>query len=409
MRRASYLSLFTLLVMSISALLNAYPAQGQAGIELENVEASYRFGEQILFHATIKASVAIQSVSIVISDEAQGIRHVEALDLQADGSTEFRFDTKQHVLRPFTTVTWNYQFTLPDGSFIQSQPSSLRYADNRFQWQTLEAGTLRLNWYSGDAVFGQAALEAAQAGLGAISNLLTLNLAQPVEIFIYASEEDLRGTLVLGGEDWVAGHADPALGVVMVVIEPGPEQTITMEQRIPHELMHVMLYRSIGAGYRNIPAWLREGTATLTEVYPNAEYERVLTGAAADNHLIAMKDLCTAFPTDRGQAFLAYAESGSFTKYLHDTYGSSGLLNLVSSYASGVDCEHGTERPFGVSLSSLEGRWRASVLGQNALLSTLRNISSYLVLLCLVLLIPFIGILSTLRRKGNASSASRGA
>jgi len=52
----------------------------------------------------------------------------------------------------------------------------------------------------------------------------------------------------------------------MVVIEPGPNQSIVMEQRIPHELMHVMLYRSIGAGYNNLPAWLREGTATLAEV-----------------------------------------------------------------------------------------------------------------------------------------------
>jgi len=387
--------------MAISILFNARHAYAQSGIELENVGATVRFGEQITFVATIKAPVPIQSVSIVISDESQNNTHVEPLNLGADGHTEFRLDTKQNILRPFTNVKWNYQFTLPDGSVVQSESFFVRYADNRFNWQTLERGNLRVNWYNGDASFAQAALDAAQAGLGSISRSMTLDLAQPVEIFIYANADDLRGTLVLGGEDWVAGHADPALGVVMVAIEPGAEQGITMEQRIPHELMHVILYRSIGAGYKNIPAWLREGTATLAEIYPNVDYDRALADAAINNDLIPLKDLCVSFPSDTGQAFLAYAESRSFTNYLHDTYGSTGLLKLVSSYADGVDCEQGAERAFGVSLSALELNWRSSVLGQNAFLSMLQNISPYLVLLCLVLIIPLIGIVSALRKKGN--------
>ena len=97
-------------------------------------------------------------------------------------------------------------------------------------------------------------MNAVQAGLGSISNLLPLDLSQPVEVFIYSSSDDLRGTLTLGGEDWIAGHADPALGVAAVVIAPGAEQGIDMEQRIPHELMHVMLYRRVGAGYEHLPA-----------------------------------------------------------------------------------------------------------------------------------------------------------
>jgi len=188
---------------------------------------------------------------------------------------------------------------------------------------------------------------------------------------------------------------------VMVVIEPGVEQGIALEQRVPHELMHVMLYRRVGAGYDNLPAWLREGTATLAELYPNADYDRVRADAVASNNLIPLKDLCVSFPADAGQAFLAYAESRSFTNYLHDTYGSAGLLSLAASYADGVDCERGPERAFGVSLSNLEANWRSSVLGQNTFLSTLQNISPYLVLLCLVLIIPLIGIISTLRKKGS--------
>ena len=260
---------------------------------------------------------------------------------------------------------------------------------------------LKIHWYQGDANFGQAALETAQAGLESIGRYLPSSLEQPVDIFVYASTTDLQSELIPGGENWIAGHANPAQGVIRVVVEPGADQRIRMEQRIPHELMHIMLYRQVGAGYHTIPAWLREGMATLAEVYPNADYDPALAEATENNRLIPLKQLCSSFPADAGQAFLAYAESRSFTDYLHDTYGSTGLLNLAVSYADGVDCERGTERALGVSLSRLESEWRASALGQNAALSALQNISPYLVLLCLVLIIPLIGAVSTIRRKGT--------
>lgn len=270
-----------------------------------------------------------------------------------------------------------------------------------FDWQTLEAGALRIHWYQGDENFGGAALRAAQAGLESIRSLMPLELAQPVEVFIYANADDLRSTLDSSGEDWVAGHADPAQGRVLVVIEPGTAQEILMEQRIPHELMHVMLYRRTGAGYQDIPAWLREGLATLAETYPNPDYDRVLSNAAATGTLIPLKGLCASFPASPAEAFLAYAESRSFTVYLHDSFGSADLLSLVAYYADGVDCERGVERAFGVAFSRLELDWRESVLGQKALGSVLRNMLPYLVLLCMVLLVPLLSGFNMIRKKGK--------
>jgi hypothetical protein len=300
-----------------------------------------------------------------------------------------------------------FYFSLLTLFFLITSPATRR-TDNQFNWQTLESGMLKVHWYQGDANFGQAALDAAQAGLDSISRYLPPKLEQPVEIFMYANPEDLQSELVPGSETWIAGHADPATGVIRVVIEPGTDQGIKMEQRIPHELMHVMLYRHVGAGYQNIPAWLREGMATLAETYPNADYDRTLADATASDRLIPLKELCSSFPEDAGQAFLAYAESRSFTNFLRETYGSTGLLDLASTYADGVDCERGVESALGVSLSGLEAQWRSSVLGQNTALVTLQNISPYLVLLCLVLVIPLIGVISTLRRKGNRNESGIG-
>jgi hypothetical protein len=393
--------LLTSIVIALSTLLNASQAQAQSGIELENVGATVQFGQQITFVATIKSSIPIQSASIVILDESQGIRYTKPLSIEPDGRSEFRLDIRQNVLSPFANIKWRYQFTFADGNTIQSETYSVRYVDNRFEWQTLESASLRVNWYGRDPNFGQSALNAIQAGLGSVSNLIAVDLAQPIEFFLYANADDLRATLGSGSQDWIAGHADPALGVVMVVIEPGAQQSVTLEQRIPHELMHVMLYRAVGAGYSNIPAWLNEGMATLVEKYPNAEYERVLKDAATANTLIPLNTLCASFPAETGQAFLAYAEARSFTSYLRETYGSSGLLKLATSYADGADCDHGTELAFGLPLSNLDARWRSTILGQNAWLPALQNMLPYLVLLCVVLFFPFIGVVAALRKKGS--------
>jgi len=70
-----------LIVIVLITLFNALQAQAQSGIELENVGATVRFGEQITFVATIKASIPIQNAFIVILDELQGTSHVEPLEV----------------------------------------------------------------------------------------------------------------------------------------------------------------------------------------------------------------------------------------------------------------------------------------------------------------------------------------
>jgi hypothetical protein len=388
---------FVLAAVAISAFMNAKQVAGQGGIVLENVGATYIFGEQVTFAATITVSVPIQNASIVIVDEGNGITHASPVTVQADGATQFAFDARQNALRPFTFVRWHYEFVLADGSTFQSESFFIRYDDNRFEWQRMESDAFRVSWFQGDGTFAQSALNAATAGLGSINEFFQADLVQPVDIFIYPSQNELQ---IPGSEPWAVGMAEPSTGVALVAIEPGADQSLEMERRIPHELMHVMLYRQLGAGYNNVPAWLREGLATLVEINPTTEYDRVLREAGARNSLIPLRDLCVSFPSGPGAVYLAYAEARSFTGYLRDTFGSSALLDLARRYADGVTCEGGVELVHGASLAQLELRWRESALGENALGVALRNMLPYLILLCLVMVIPlFIGYNAIKRKK----------
>lgn len=396
------LQLVFLLVVAAYALGSAKQAAAQGGIALENVGAAYLFGEQVVFSATIRTSIPIQNASIVILDEGHGITHVQPLIINADGTTQFVFDARQNALRPFTFIHWHYQFAFTDGAVFQSETFSVRYDDNRFAWQRLESGGLRVFWYAGDSTFAQNALNAALAGVRVINEIFPVDLSQPIDIFIYPSQNDLA---FLGAETWTAGHANPALGVVLVAVEPGLEQSLHMDQRIPHELMHVLFYRHIGAGYNNVPAWLREGLAALVEINPSVEYDRALLEAHTRSALIPLLDLCASFPIQPDSAFLAYAESRSFTAYLRNTFGSSKLIELSRAYADSVTCERGIELAYGTSFAQLELRWREAALGENAWGLALRDMFPYLILCAMVLGIPLLIGFNAMRKKPGKSKS----
>ena len=162
-----------------------------------------------------------------------------------------------------------------------------------------------------------------------------------MDIYAYASAKDMQEILQSIKKNWIGAHADPDLGVMVLSLPEGPEQRLEMERQIPHELMHILLYKMVGAGYVNLPAWLSEGLASVAELYPNPDYLVLLENAHNKGNLPSIISLCQSFPRDASGAFLAYAQSASFTRYLHQRFGSSGMERLVRQYADGLDCERG--------------------------------------------------------------------
>ena len=386
-----------LILAALPALAFGPQPQGEAGLGVSDVQVLYNFGEQITFQARLSAPAPMREASIWIHDLNESISRSETIDVAADGMTRFQYDAGGKRLPPFATIAFWYEAGLPDGSKITSPLLYFRYDDNRFPWRTASDGPLAVHWYAGDDAFGEAALDAARRALVEISRDLPAAPDAPLEVYIYASAEDLRSALSLGGEDWTAAHADPALGVVMVPVPPGEAQSLDLERQIPHELAHTLLFRSLGGpGYGRLPAWLNEGIAGMAELSPNPDHARTLTAASQGSGLIPFADLCISFPPDSARAFLAYAESESFVRYLKDAYGDTGLVALAKAYSDGLDCDLGATRALGLPLTRLEARWRESALGQNVAGVAGRNLLPYVILLLLVLVVPVWGAVDTL-------------
>lgn len=128
-------------------------------------------------------------------------------------------------------------------------------------------------------------------------------------------------------------------------------------------------------------------------MYPNPDYEQALTVASQDGSLLPIAELCNTFPLDASRAYLAYAKSQSFVRFVRDIYGTSTLFLLISAYADGMRCEQGLVRTLNTSLANLGTRWRESVLRQNVVVVFFRAMLPYLGLLGLLLIIPIIGFL----------------
>lgn len=378
----------TIVSLGLLLLVFAGQAQAQSAVEVKDVYVDYEFGEQVTFQATLQPVSTVQEAYLFFQAVGDENTHNVPLTIAENGRVEYRHNIQNGLLRPFARVFFWYRVILTSGETVESQHFYFDYLDNRYPWETLEANGLRVHWYAGDVSFGQQALDAAAAGLQTLGTLLPAASSAPLDIYIYASVTDVQDTLGLGGYAWVGGHASPDLGVVLVSIAPGETQSIEMERQIPHELAHVMLYRSMGASYSNLPNWLSEGIASLAEQYPNADYTQVLTIAIQNDTLLDIPNLCGPFPADQSGAILAYAESDSFVRYLRDTYGTSGLQTLVNAYADGVTCEQGTQRALGLPLAQLDLRWRQASLGEDVASVAFQNLLPYIVILVIILIIP---------------------
>jgi hypothetical protein len=317
-----------------------------------------------------------------------------------NGTLSAEFDLLETAIRGFSDVTYWFRLTLENGETYTSPAYQFTYADNRYDWETLESGSFMVHWYLGEVTFAQEVANTAAAGLHQAQTYLPLSPSEIIHIYVYDSAQEMQAAQS-ATQIWVAGHADPDLSVVLVSLPPGPEQSLEMERQIPHELMHVLLYQADAEVYQHIPVWLNEGLASITELYPNPEYFTILTEAYQRTDLFSMRSLCMAFPTYASESLLAYAQSASFTRYLFNQFGTSGLESLLMVYADGVDCERGVEQALGSSLTQLETQWRRATFNEDPQISAFQNLLPWMLVLILMTGIPVLFSLWRMRKGVN--------
>jgi hypothetical protein len=406
--------LFTIFLIQLLVLpfASGIFVSGIARAQVESVHSTveYTFGELAFFKAYVQSDIPVKAAVLYFQDQNDTRTNVGFAEVHPLGDGSYALGYVHHMseysLRPFSTIEFYWELKLEDGSTFESTPEQFYYLDKRFPWQTLQRNTsqnktLVVHWYQGDRQFAQNILDVTEAGLARVQEFLMSYMPNKLDIYVYADPESMQAALNPDSANWVAGHADPDLGVILVALPEGPEQPLLVEQRVPHELMHVLLYEFNQLGYANLPAWLNEGLASNAELDPNPDYRILLEDAAKKNALISLPNLCSSFPRDAYGALLSYAESASFVKYLHDSYGVTGLTSLVKAYNNGLDCNRGAEQALGKGLVQLQRSWERDELSQDIGLKAFINMLPWIILLLAVLAAPL--ILALLRLRSHPS------
>jgi hypothetical protein len=362
-------------------------------IEIEKITITYTFGEIITFESDIRSDQPIEEVLLFLQPENQTTRLGSAF-LNDAGKYIYLFDTRQDPMEPFVEIQYWYRITCQNGDEYESEKFTFEYTDNRFDWQKLEDGHFKIHWYDSDTDFGQDILNVSNLALESVQALLPAEFDSLISIYVYASSNDLQSALQFSQRSWIAGHSNPKERLILISISPSPSQKLELERQIPHELMHLAEYQLAGASYSKLPVWLVEGIASMAELYPNPDYQRVLDVAIEQRSLIPMDTLCASFPRDASSAFMAYAQSESFTRYILENFGSSGLLDLIDKYSDGLGCEEGLQATYGISLRQMELRWQQQTLGVDSGVFIIQNLTPYIFLLGVILLVPTFSIIS---------------
>ncbi len=382
----AFLILLLFCLLSTTAFPSASGAQGE--LTPLRIAVHYDFAQRIRFEVQVDASLNLQNPRVWFQVEGQPFTEQVTMQNLGNGRLIAEY-TRLEMIPPFAYLV--FWIEVEQGSRILLSPRyRFRYLDNRFPWQMRQEGAIRLFWSEGDTRFAQTLLDAALRGVQGIESQLGLSLDAPLELYVYPSGAELQNAVPYGGFGWESGHASPKLGVALVAITPGPNQSLVAERLIPHEMLHILLYRRLGKGYDSLPLWLREGLAKMVELSPDADAERVVRQAIAKGTSISFRDLCQTFPSEAGAAYLSYAQSLLFVRYLLETYGKSALNELLRTYADGIGCEQGVVKVYGKSLSTLEYEWRVTLGGGILWQGVFRNLASYLLLLLILLGYPLI-------------------
>lgn len=360
-------------ICALSAISLAHPARTLAQSSDDSIQTSieYRFREEISFIAKVDSHSPAIRAAVFVRDAQSAATEVLIAEIESRDATtaRARFDLRQHPLDPFTSLTYWWQVDLQDGETLQSDASTFRYEDNRFDWQSLSDQGLAIHWVDGDPSFGAKLLAALATAQASIESSLSLPRTESVTLYVYPNVSALQSALNLERSPWSGGHIVSTQDVLLIATEPSPESEALLARDLPHELTHLMLARRMGGGYAQLPSWLNEGLATLEERSPRPALRLSLEQAAREGSLLPIQSLCAAFPFDEEDALLAYAESASFVQYLRDIYGVGGIVRLLDAYQEGASCTGAVQRVYQRSLEQIEHEWMNTSLPSPSLLS----------------------------------------
>lgn len=266
---------------------------------------------------------------------------------------------------PGTPIEYNWVLQDSANNYHTELPQNFKTFDTRYSWQYLSRGLLQVNWYNRPAAFGQLLLNRANDSINHISQVLGGGPLHPINLWVYASNEDFHGALAPGSYEWVGGEAHPALNEAFISVIDENDDTLVRD--MPHELTHLVFHQLIAQG-QQAPTWFDEGIAVYNQLFHEPEMKARFEQALFQKSLLRLNTISVSFPSDSDQAYLAYAQSWNLISYMYTTFGQSKMSLLIKEMNNPeADFNKDLVQVIGQDQDHLENQWRLH-LGQPGIL-----------------------------------------
>lgn len=261
-------------------------------------------------------------------------------------------------LPPGTKITYRWLIKDALGESWSSPPQRISFVDPRFDWREVSESGVTVFWYRGDRSFALKLLRAARHSMAKIEEEMGLPLEGNISFFIYENPFALQGARIFP-QEWEGGAAFPAYGKIVLAVSP--ENLEWGERAVAHELSHFAVHFLVFPYTIGLPNWLNEGLAMYAEGRLSWGMADILKRAVAEDNLLSVKSLGSAFPPDPQLARLAYAQSYSLVAFLIDIGGPAKMRRLLEAFGGGAEVDEALTRVYGFDLKGLEARWRRSL------------------------------------------------
>ncbi len=329
-------------------LAGASGAAAFDGVGAGTVDSTY--GAEVRFEIELEGAAPERLELLIGTPGADG---VFVTPVPASGGTAvYEWDTSADHLVPNTLVTYTWRAI--DGETVTTTESAThRYDDDRpgLDWQQAQLGEATVHWY-GDAEaqairFG----ELTAQGVARAEQLLGTELAGPVDIFVYDSQEEFFGALGPGAREWTGAAAYSELRTIFMWLGGG--STSYLEVAMLHEVTHIVFHDATDNPFHEPARWLNEGVATWSES-SNASGERPIVAAeASGGGLFSFDAITEQFPIGERGGRLSYAQGTTMVDLIVDRHGEEAIAAIAAAYRAGASDAEALEAGTGVPAEEL--------------------------------------------------------
>jgi hypothetical protein len=352
---------FIPLILAAVLVITPAIAHSQGGISVQDSSAQIFFPSALAFN--IKAQSQNNIIKLRLHYQIDRMNYAPVTDEawpeftpSTKVQTQWVWDMRKASLPAGATVTYWWTIEDTSGDRLTTPSQKVRFDDLRYNWQKVTSGQISLFWYKGNQDFVDQLMAACQQALDRLAQDTGVYLKQPVNLYIYATTEDLRGAMVFP-QEWTGGVAFTEYGIIAIGI---PTNELNWGKgALAHELGHMVTHQITFSPYgANLPFWLDEGLAMYAEGEPDAYLESVLQKAIDQNNLISVRSLASPFSAIPEEAYISYAESQSLIRFLIQNYGRDKMLQLLNLFKEGNTYDDALTQVYGFDQDGLDAIWQ---------------------------------------------------